>query len=322
MIKQSPHAQPSAQILQEAATWLMEMHDGPLSPTARMRFNQWRGRSAEHELAWQKAAMLRHKFQGVSAPGAAALKNTPASSRRTAIKTLVVLLAAGPVVWGAYRWSPLAGQEGRLVTAKGERRNLVLEDGTRITMNTATEIQVRFDARWRHIRLLQGEILVATAQDRQHPARPFIVQTDEGSLRPLGTRFTVRQLDGRSQVAVYEGAVEVTPAEAPRERKVVEAGHQAGFSPSGIDATGTCDELGLSWMNGMLVADRMPLAMFAGELGRYRTGLLQVDAGVAALPVSGVFPLGDTGASLTLLEQTMPVRIQYFTRYLARIVPK
>lgn len=322
MIKQSPHAQPSAQILHEAATWLMEMHDGPLSPTARMRFNQWRGRSAEHELAWQKAAMLRNKFRGVSAPGVAALKNTPASSRRTAIKTLAVLLAAGPVAWGAYRLSPLAGREGRLATAKGERRDLVLEDGTRVTMNTATEIQIRFDAHRRHVRLLQGEILVATAQDQQHPARPFIVETDDGSLRPLGTRFTARQLDGRSQVAVYEGAVEVTPADAATERKVIEAGHQAGFSPRGIDAMSSCDELGLSWMNGMLVADRMPLAMFAGELGRYRAGLLQVDADVAALPVSGVFPLGDTGASLTLLEQTMPVRIQYFTRYLARIVPK
>lgn len=174
----------------------------------------------------------------------------------------------------------------------------------------------------RRVRLLQGEILVATATDNRSPARPFIVETAEGRLQPLGTRFTARQLDGRSHVAVYEGAVELVPADAPAEKRLVPAGYQAAFSAHAVEPATQCSELGLAWTTGMLVVDQMPLAAFAGELGRYRAGLLQVDSGVGKLPVSGVFPLADTTASLTLLEQTMPVRIHYFTRYWARIVSK
>jgi transmembrane sensor len=321
-MEQAPRKPLSEEILQEAATWLMEMHDGPLTPKERVRFNQWRQRSTEHEMAWQKATMLLDKFQRVPVPGAVALKAASVPSRRAAIKTLVVLLAAGPVAWTAYRLSPLSGRGDVVMTERGEHRDLVLDDGTKISLNTSTQIQVQYSDEMRRVRLLQGEILVSTAKDGRSPARPFIVETAEGLLQPLGTRFTARQLDGRSHVAVIEGAVELIPADAPTEKQRVPAGYQAAFSSHAVEPLTQCSELSLAWTTGMLVVDKMPLSVFAGELGRYRAGLLQVDAEVGKLAVSGVFPLGDTTASLTLLEQTMPVRIQYFTRYWARIVSR
>ena len=65
----------------------------------------------------------------------------------------------------------------------------------------------------------------------------------------------------------------------------------------------------------MLIADRMPMSQFVAELGRYRRGTLRCDPAVARLPVSGAFPLADTDATLSLLEQTRPVKMRYFTRY-------
>lgn len=300
----------------------MEMREGPLSPADKVRFSQWRLRSAEHALAWEKATLLLEKFQTVPPHGVVALKNTSPSSRRATIKALAALLAIGPVTWVAYRHSPLAERPNVIATAKGEVRNIVLEDGTDIVLNTATTIQVQYDEDVRHVRLLSGEILVSTATDARNPARPFVVQTAEGHLRPIGTRFTARQLEGRSYLAVYEGAVEITPGVAPAAKQILATGYGAGFTSDLVEPPTKSNQRNLSWTNGMLVADQMPLSGFAAELARYRPGLLQVASDVGTLPVSGVFPLKDTTASLTLLEQTMPVRIHYFTRYWVRIVAK
>jgi transmembrane sensor len=42
---------------------------------------------------------------------------------------------------------------------------------------------------------------------------------------------------------------------------------------------------------------------------------------VAALRVSGVFPLADTDRALASLQQALPVRIHYATRYWVSVQP-
>ncbi|MNC72134.1 fec operon regulator FecR [compost metagenome] len=59
----------------------------------------------------------------------------------------------------------------------------------------------------------------------------------------------------------------------------------------------------------------MPLAEFASELGRYRPGLLRCAPEVAGLKVSGTYQLADTGQILQLLTRSLPVRVEYRTRY-------
>jgi transmembrane sensor len=307
-------------VLTEAATWLMELHDGPLSPHQREKLAAWRQRSEEHERAWQKAASLLQKFDGLPASGATALKNMPAPERRTAVKLLAALLVAGPIGWLTYRNTPWP-QTGDHRTAIGERRDILLDDGTQVTLNTDTRIDVAFDRDRRAIHLRRGEILVTTASDAAQPPRPFLVTVGEGAVRALGTRFTVRQLDDRSRVAVFAGAVEVSPRDTASARAIVAAGRQTAFSRSQIDATTAADEIDTAWKQGMLVADRMPMAQFLAELNRYRSGTLQCDPAVARLPVSGAFPLADTALALSMLEQTLPVEIRYFTRYWARVGP-
>lgn len=310
----------SKQVLTEAATWLMELHDGPLTPPQRARLAEWRQRSDEHERAWEKATALMGKFGALPAPGAAALKTMAMPNRRAAVKLLAALLVAGPAGWLAYQHAPWP-QAGGHRTATGERRNIVLADGTRVILNTDTRIDVEFDRDRRLVRLRRGEILITTAADGARPARPFLVAVGEGVVRALGTRFTVRQLDGRSRVAVFAGAVEVSPAGAPSSRAVIPAGRQSAFSATHVDAASAADETSTAWKQGMLIADRMPLSDFVAELNRYRPGTLQCDPAVAGLPVSGAFPLADTGLTLSLLEQTQPVKMRYFTRYWVTVEP-
>ena len=89
----------SKQILTEAATWLMELHDGPLSQRQRAQFDEWRQRSAEHALAWEKAAALMGKFDALPPSGAIALKTMSTRERRGAVKLAAALLVAGPIGW-------------------------------------------------------------------------------------------------------------------------------------------------------------------------------------------------------------------------------
>lgn len=72
----------------------------------------------------------------------------------------------------------------------------------------------------------------------------------------------------------------------------------------------------------MLAARDMPLADLIAELARHRPGVLRCHPAVAALRVSGVFPLRDTDASLDLLIQTRPLALRNRTRYWVSVEPR
>ncbi|MBV7536845.1 FecR family protein [Duganella sp. sic0402] len=300
-------------ILTEAATWLMEMHDGPLPPERRAQLAQWRERSPEHQRAWEKASLLMDKFSGLPPGGAIALRKAPA--RRRAIKTVAALLVAGPAAWLAFRHAPWLQNDNTYRTAIGEHREIVLADGTRVHLNTDSEIDVFFSQTLRGIWLHRGEILVTTAKD----PRSLMVSVDEGYIKALGTRFMVRRSGEQNKIAVFEGAVELSLSEAPYSLLHVPAGKQSAMSATRIDPLSDADDNSSAWASGMLIANQMPLSQFIAELSRYRRGVLECDPALARLPVSGVFPLNDTSLALSLLEQTMPVHMQYRTRYWVRV---
>lgn len=70
-----------------------------------------------------------------------------------------------------------------------------------------------------------------------------------------------------------------------------------------------------AWTDGVLSVQQMPLAEFVAELARYRPGLLRCAPEVANLKVSGTYQLADTGQILQLLTRSLPVRVDYKTRY-------
>lgn len=69
----------------------------------------------------------------------------------------------------------------------------------------------------------------------------------------------------------------------------------------------------------MIVAKDMPLIDFLAELGRHRSGWLSCDPAVAQLKVTGTYPLADIGKILAILQKTLPIDVQLFTRYWIRV---
>lgn len=295
----------SAQVAEQAVHWLLEIQNGPLSPRQQHAFQQWLNAHSEHQRAWDHMQRVNQRLRGLSSPLAHTALNAPKSgSRRQALKLLLILGAGSAATWGLRE--PLLPMLADYRSPIGQRRKLQLEDGSQLQLNTNTSVDVRSEAGQRLIRLLDGEIML-TASKSLH------LQTAQGLLRSDSARLNVRQLRNSTQVAVFAGRVELTANSGAS--LSIGPNQQLAFTDQRWDAPRALDANSGAWTDGMLVAAHMRLADFLDELGRYRRGQLNCDPQVADLLISGSYPLDDSERVLELLEISLPVKVQRFTRY-------
>lgn len=295
----------SPRVAEQAVHWLIELQGGTLDPRQQLAMERWLQASEEHRQAWAHIQRVNQRLSGLSSPLAHATLQAPASAgRRRALKMLVLLGAGSAVGLGMHAGDSLPPLLADYRSPLGQRRQMRLDDGSRLHLNTASAADVRFTDGQRLVHLLDGELLLEVAEDR----RPLRVQTRDGLLELSAGRFNVRQWPGHSGVAVFQGR-------ASLDAEVLESGHQARFDDSGWSVRTPLDANSGAWVDGMLVAAHMPLAEFLEELGRYRRGQLNCDPGVARLLVSGSYPLADSERILDLLEVALPVKVKRFTRY-------
>jgi len=303
-------------IVQHAARWMARLWSDDASDEDQAECARWRAAHPHHDLAWQRLQAFEGKLHSVPRDVARHALREPAAAylnRRRALKVLALLFPVGGMLYaarGTDAWQVAMAGHG---TEKGEIREFILPDGTRVMLASASAIDVRFDASERLLILRAGEILVTTAHDPSQ--RPFRVQGRHGTVRALGTRFTLRQYEHTSRVAVFEGAVEVRLAHAPERPVRIATGQGAVYSADIVQSGAPASASAAAWIKGVLVADNMRLDDLLAELSRYRPGLLRCDPAVASLSVNGVFPLRDTDRALHNLALALPVRILARTRY-------
>lgn len=305
----------SHEVLEAAAQWYVELRCEPDAAT-RVAHQRWLDSDPRHQQAWARLARLQGTFGGVAPQLARTALAGAQAKRREVLKVLSILLAAGAGGSLAWRGTPVQALLADQRTATGERRALRLQDGSRLQLNTASAVNIRYGEALRQLDLLEGEILVETATDLL--ARPFVVHTAEGSVRALGTRFLVRRDAGLTRVCVLEHAVEVRCAAATQVTRV-EAGQQLAFRAEGPGTLQPARPQADAWSHDMLVVNDWRLGDFIGELQRYRPGHLGCAEGIAGLRVSGAFHLGDSDVVLDNLTATLPVRIRRFSRFWARV---
>ncbi|WP_168735288.1 FecR domain-containing protein [Pseudothauera rhizosphaerae] len=308
------------QALKAAAEWHAQLCADDAGPDRHAAHERWLRSAAEHRWAWQQVLALRARLGALPGPHAAAaldLAQAARRDRRNLLKGVALLVTAGGAGWLGVREYPALAAGYR--TALGERRSFTLADGSTLILNTDSSADVRYDAQQRLIRLHAGEILVQSAPDPAPVKRPLRVQTRDGVVEALGTRFTVRQLAHATRVGVEQHAVELRPADDAAARQRLAAGQQGEFSRNAVLGTGPSADGPASWVNGMLVVADMPLERFVAELSRYRRGHLGCAPEVARLRLSGAFPIDDTERALLAVERALPVRIRRFTRYWTQI---
>ena len=316
-------------LVRAALAWQVTLWSGEVTARERQGFARWLAADPAHGRAWQRVQQVNQQLNAVPTTVAGSVLRVTSSaaayaSRRRLLRGLGLLGGGSALAYAVRETLPWRAAMADYRTARGEHQDLTLPDGTRLMLNTRTLVDLRFSGLERRLLLHRGEILIATAPDRAPVHRPFVVETPEGEIRALGTRFTVRHLDEVSPaevlVRVFGGAVELAPRDGGRPARIA-AGYQARFSRASVQPGSLVDPMADAWSRGLLVADHQRLADFLAELGRYRAGVLRCDPAVADLPVSGVYPLRDIDAILQSLVQALPVRVRMTTRYWVTVGP-
>jgi transmembrane sensor len=312
----------SARVLDAAIAWQLSLDAGDGGLVAREAFSQWLASDEEHARAWRQLGLLDQRFGLASGPARAALLQSREGIRRRVRKLgsglASIALVCGLALLAGERYVPFHYWLADQRTATGEQRTLTLADGTRINLNTHSAIDVRFDEQRRLIVLQEGEILVETGHN---DARPFYVQTRDGSLRALGTRFIVKREADATRLSVLQSAVGAQP-EALAQEQIFKAGEQVLMHSKGLGPLLAVTPGTDAWTRGMLVVDNARLGDVVAELGRYRSGYLGVDKRVAELRITGSFPLHDTTLALNALLPTLPVQIEQHTPWWVTVAMK
>jgi transmembrane sensor len=310
---------PSHEAMEQAATWFSLMQSGTATDADHAHWQAWLASGEDSQAAWAFVERVGQRFaplQAAPAPRLAADALQSAHQRLARRRSLLLGMAAmagsgGVLGWAV--WQRSSGVEPLLAwfadhrTTTGERREVVLADGTQVWLASSSAFDEAYRVDLRRLHLRSGEILVQTAAGRE---RPFVVDSAHGRMRALGTRFNVR-LDGHggTELAVYEGAVEVSLASTDA-REIVSAGHQVRFTADRSERQTAADPAREAWASGILLAQDLPLSQVIEDLGQYHRGHIAVAPEVAQLTVLGSYPLDDFHGTLNMLQQALPIQVR------------
>lgn len=178
-----------------------------------------------------------------------------------------------------------------LQTAPGQHRVATLADGTRVTLDGATRLEVRLGAWRRQVELVRGEAFFDVAHDA---GRPFTVRAPEGSARVLGTAFDLERGDGRLELSVRRGRVRLAPAGLIHRTAELTMGQRAFAKEGRLSAVRAFDLHADDWRSGWLETDGISLARLVERLNRASaTPITIADPTLGRQRVAGRFRLDE-----------------------------
>ncbi len=352
---------------EEAAHWWVLLHGEGATAAERREFLAWVARSPERieayleverlvgtlrtgKIRWPDTSVeaLIEAARASSRPAPLAQAVAPpvqiggtravGAPRRTRARWAAVAAAAVvAAALGAWLWRSGGAQIYR--TGAGEQRSILLADGSRVTLNCASAVEVDLRRHRRVLHLLRGEALFQVSHD---PARPFDVHADGGVIRAIGTEFNVDLRPHYAAVTVLQGRVAVmsdqqahlpVPAApiappmggmpqprpqlerfpAPAGALILGVAQQVFITPHGMSAPRPVNDLAATtaWTRRQLVFEHRPLGEVVDELDRDGGQHIVIDsARLRAREVTGVIQLDDPGSLLEFLSDVPGVRIR------------
>lgn len=311
-------------VTEQAIDWMVKLRAG--TPDARLqeRFNAWLLMDRAHRQAWDTLQerlgdtfkpfrTLDQRLPGQAGEARQVLLK-PQASRRDALRVIAGLgLLGGGLLLGS---KTQLGESllADLHTARGHRQNFNLADGSRLSLNAESAVDLRFNDRQRLVILRRGELVIDVAPDAN---RPLIVRTAEGEMRALGTRFLVAQEADASRLVVLQHSVEARLFDGTTQ--VVKEGQAALLSTRNITLASDDERGRAEWLNGRLNVLDESLEQVIDALRPYHRGFLRVAPEVRGLRVQGVFPLDAPDRTLDALAETLPIRINRYSPWLTMI---
>lgn len=322
-----------------AAHWLVRRETGDMGNDEAAAFEAWHRAAAENVAAFARAEDRWKIFDAIdddrltTAMRQAALQAPPdrprwlsyALAAGVAAAALGLSMIVSDRAWMTDGDRPDVHAAGvpDYVTEKGERLHANLPDGTIVTLNTSTAIDIVFEGGRRAVRLLSGEAYFEVARNTDWP---FTVVAGGREITALGTAFNVR-LDRNFEVTLIEGKVSVEDEPPGSERgptvadaagndkvaapqptilvpgqKLVAAGNVM-MVVEGIDVTRR-----LRWRDGFVELEAERLSEAVSEFNRYSLIPIVIeDERVAALKISGVFRTARPDSFVEIAEELLPI---------------
>ncbi|EOQ74037.1 hypothetical protein F929_02055 [Acinetobacter lactucae] len=305
-------------VLDAAADWLVLLHSGEMTAVQQQQFEQWKAKKKEHQLALQQMEKFSHGLSNLADnfPSEALVQSN--QKFNLAAKRNMLLSLSGFVIVGlSVYFIPWGKWQSDYHTKVGEIKKVTLQDGSQLIMASNCYVDVNFTQEERQIKLIDGEIYIETAKDVQH--RPFIVETQNGSVEALGTQFTVRQENSeQTKVKVYKHAVAIEPEDSSK-RQILKQGQRAFFDEKYISKALPLDNDQPYWTQQLLVVDQWPLQKVLDELFRYKKGTYHLAPELKNIKISGVFSLKNPEQSLETLAYSHQLELTYYSPYLLNI---
>jgi transmembrane sensor len=357
---QRPRTKLNTQIYEEASTWFVESRAGDLDESGRREFDAWLRKSPEHLSAYLEVAAIWNEGPGldphqhwdaetliaeaakdpdkvvslcgtspvpgledsVPPPQAIASVGPGRTLHRRKLIALAASFAALAVLAGAWAWLELFSSFYN--TAVGEQRSIELSDGSTVSMNSRSQVRVRYSEAERAVELLEGQALFHVAKDS---SRPFIVKADGTRVRAVGTEFDVYERRLGTVVTVLEGEVAVlAPVKADAEQRR-DGSALPDDSPAAAISVSAGEQLTVTrkvarksehanvaaataWTERRIVFESATLSEVAEEFNRYNERQLVIDdAGLYDFHISGVFSSTDPESLIRFLRERPGVKV-------------
>lgn len=341
-----------------AGAWLLKRERPEWSAADEAALTEWLGASTNHRVAfirlasvWREADRMKALRAGlpsgkVPPPGVIGRSPfftrtkhaaVPSAETRSDVGTsrprhpplkyglAASVLLAVAVGFAAYLWPPSAPTYR---TAIGGLATVPMDDGSKITLNTASEITLQMTSKERRVNLTRGEAFFEVAKD---PSRPFVVYANGQRVIAIGTKFAVRLKPETVQVSVTEGQVRVEQQQSllglvdgawnPRQART--ASRQLPLLTPGtianvkektvsIERQPVAElEHSLSWRSGYVVLREAYLSDAVAEFNRYNHRQLVIaDESLAGIQIGGNFQASNIDGFVRLLEEGFEIRAQ------------
>ena len=334
----------------QASEFFIEFRAGDGTPAVRARFEKWLRSSPENVQAYLEIAAAWCALP-TSDPGGLIDIRALLAAAQDAQDDNVVDLAFSrlratrpPVPYRRRIWRFVAsaalfailGSGGVWVinqsattykTGIGEQRTLILADGSTLVLDALTTVKVRLTKEAREVTLVRGQ---AYFHDTDDPARPFVVRTDGGVVRAIGTEFDVDEMPGRTVVIVLAGEVAVARSfawlDSVEHRELlqelarpvnkltavlVSAGQQVTIQAQQIPAPSPVDVTAVTaWREQRLIFDDTPLERVAQQYNLYSKRQLRIaDSSLRRVGISGEYSASDPAALIGFLRSQPTLRV-------------
>lgn len=158
-------------------------------------------------------------------------------------------------------------KNNELIIPKGGEYQVVLADGTKVWLNSASRLiyPQSFVGKERRV-VLSGEAFFDVAHDAE---RPFIVETSRMNVKVLGTRFNVNDYDDNEEVSttLVNGSVEIVSGGQQAFRLI--PGEQAYGKENELEKREVNVRLYTSWIDGKFLFNNTELEEIAKQISRW-----------------------------------------------------